>query len=70
MICKKILIYLKINKAKQTFANLPILRCIQEGLFRLYTSWKTVWKNRKTSLEITRKYGIRLFKNISSWSFF
>ena len=39
MICKKILIYLKRHKAKQTFANLPIFGCIYESLFRLYTSW-------------------------------
>ena len=45
MICKNFLIYLKINKAKQTFANLPIFRCIYEGLFRLYTSWWQVYPN-------------------------
>ena len=39
MFCKKELIYLINNKAKQTFANLPDFGCIYEGLFRLYTSW-------------------------------
>jgi hypothetical protein len=29
---------LKIDKAKQTFVNLPIFGCICEGLFRVYTS--------------------------------
>ena len=39
MICKDLFIYLKINKAKQTFANLPIFGFIYEGLYRLYTSY-------------------------------
>ena len=37
-ICKKILIYLRKYKAKQSFANLPIIGCIYEGLFRIYIS--------------------------------
>ncbi len=37
MTYKKIIIYLKINEAKQTFANLPIIGCIYQGLFRLYS---------------------------------
>ncbi len=28
------------RKAKQTFAYLPMLGCIYEGLFRLYTSYR------------------------------
>jgi hypothetical protein len=31
---------LKINNAKQTFANLPKFGVISEGLYRLYTSWQ------------------------------
>ena len=33
-ICKKNLIYLRIDKAKQTLVNLPLLGGIYEGLFR------------------------------------
>jgi hypothetical protein len=45
MICKKKNIYLIINNAKQTFANLPKFGVIRECLFRLYTSWRSASKN-------------------------
>ena len=38
MIYKRNLLYLKKQKARQTFANLPNFGCIHEGLFRIYTS--------------------------------
>ena len=60
MICKKILIYLRRHKAKQTFANLPIFGCIYEGLFRLYTSWRTVYLKR----ERTPKHRRNMIDNI------
>ena len=41
MIYKRNLLYLKKQKARQTFANLPDFGCIHEGLFRIYTSWQT-----------------------------
>ena len=40
MIYKGKVLYLKKQKAKQTFANLPKFGCIHEGLFRLYTSYQ------------------------------
>ncbi len=39
MIYKRNLLYLKKQKAKQTFANLPKFGCTHEGLLRIYTSW-------------------------------
>ena len=51
MICKELFIYLKINKAKQTFANLPIFGCIHEGLYRLYTSYRQVEPKLRRKVE-------------------
>ena len=42
MIYNRNLLYLEKQKAKQTFANLPKFGFIHEGLFRLYTSWRSV----------------------------
>jgi hypothetical protein len=36
IICKKILIYLKSNKAKQTFANLPYILGVQAKVYFAY----------------------------------
>lgn len=49
MIYKRNLLYLKKQKARQTFANLPDFGCIHEGLFRIYTSWWSAYKNQKYS---------------------
>ena len=37
MVCNLYFIYLRNNKAKQTFANQSIKRNIHEDLFRIYT---------------------------------
>jgi hypothetical protein len=42
MICKKILIYLGIYNAKQTFANVQMFGFIYERLFSLYISYTTL----------------------------
>jgi hypothetical protein len=42
---------LKIDKTKQSFANLPIIGCIYESLFRIYASYASVKK--KTKMEYT-----------------
>ena len=47
MINKRNLLYLKKQKARQTFANLPKYGCIHEGLFRIYTSCASFWSDRK-----------------------
>ena len=56
MICKKKIIYLKNNKAKQTFAYTPNIGQISEGLFRIYTSCtqlevRNLINNRKNFVE-------------------
>ena len=56
MICKKNFLYLKISRAKQTFANLPIFGCINEGLIRIYTIYQQLkhrnQQNRTDKIEI------------------
>ncbi len=54
MICKKKTIYLKSNKAKQTFANLPKYGYICETLYRIYTSYGQELKKQHTQHEIYR----------------
>ena len=51
MIYKRNLLYLKKQKARQTFANLPNFGCIHEGLFRIYTSYVRLLRSRlKTTI--------------------
>ena len=37
------------NKAKQTFANLPVFGCIREGLMRLYVSYSVSLLGRNSA---------------------
>ena len=47
MIYKRNLLYLKKQKAKQTFANLPKFGYIHESLFRIYTSYQQYYRRIK-----------------------